>query len=237
MPSLARLRTLIVVIVLVTAALVAFMVYRNRSLSVQYVTVNYLHSHGVAVYDVSETQNAKTNKSVLAASLSRSGEKLKLSRGRSYMVSAQGDTGYENKTAGFVLGNNQQTIKINPYYSTAKLDSLVNSELGAINAALASKYPQINLYQIQTGKLYHWADWYGTILVYKGSYGLNADALRVILAKENDVWVVKTDPPDITLSKYVYPEVSVDILRSVNNDPRFKAVLPPVNRGTGAHLR
>lgn len=238
MSGWARLRIIVALVIIVVVVAAGFVVYRNRSLSMQYVIVDYAHSHNVAVYDVSETQNSRTNNSVRVASSLSSGEKLKLKVGRSYMVSAQGDMGYENKNVGFVLGDNQQTININPYYSTAKLGSLVNGELGAINTALGSKYPQINLYQIYTGKLYHWADWYGTILVYKGGYGPYADTLRVVLAKENGVWVVKTDPPDISLSKYIYSDVPVDILRDVNNSSQFKAIIPSSNSGyTGARLR
>lgn len=190
----------------------------GRTHSSQQVTINYVHSQDVTVYDASESQ---TNKTVLIKHISESGESLKLKRNHTYIVKSKGENGYEDSSVGFVLADQPKTININPFYSKDKLAALLKAEQGAIKQALSAAYSKINLYKIDRGKLYHWGKWYGTILRYKGPYSQSSDSVRVVLAKEGGVWKIKTDPPDITLSKFVFPDVPVDILRDVNNS--FKA--------------
>ncbi len=211
-------KRLLAFIVLFLVLLFGLLYGLSRSHSSQQATIDYVHSHDVAVYDASESQ---TSKAVLAQHVSASGESLKLKKNHTYIVKAKGESGYEDSSVGFVLTDEPKTININPFYSKDKLADLLKTEQGAIKQALSAAYPQISLYKVDNGKLYHWGDWYGTILRYKGSYGQSSDSLRVVLAKEGGTWKVKTDPPNITLSKFVFPDVPVDILRDVNNS--FKA--------------
>lgn len=207
------------------------LVHRSRTL--QTLTVNYTHSHGAAIYDASESQ---TGKATLVQDLSKSGASIRLKRTHTYLVTAKGDDGYEDSSRGFVLGDKPFTINLNPYYSPQKLGSLLNQERPDILRALKEKYPKIKLYTVDSGKLYHWGDWYGTILRYKGAYSQSSDSLRVVLAKEGGVWKIKTSPY-ITLSKYSYPSIPVDILRDVNNSfqaDRFENAIKNVG---GTRLR
>ena len=208
---LARYRGLIFIIILfVVIGLVveATVSYFN---SFGHLTVRYTNVQSVDIH-------ASSDPSSTVASVTYSGQTIKLRQG-SYVLSYTGKTDYANGSIAVDLSQKQQTVTINPPYSDQKLSSLLSTESPAIQMVLTQKYPHISLYKIQLGKLYHTGDWYGTTLVYTGSDIFNSDTLRVVLHKQNGTWVVATDPPNITLSKLLFPNVPEDVLVDVNNMP------------------
>lgn len=97
------------------------------------------------------------------------------------------------------------------------LVKLLQSSEPEILTALTSSYPQISSdYTINKGKLYGDGSWYGTTLNYRGEDTMNRDTLRVLMQFQDGKWVVRTTPPEILLSKQKYPDVPVEILRSIN---------------------
>jgi len=172
------------------------------------VTITYTNAHAVAVYTPAGPS--------AIATVPSSGSIVKLKSGN-YVIKYDGDSGYANGKQAFTVGDSPKTVSVTAYYSDAKLAAMLTQESAAILQALDQKYARIGLYDVQPGKLYHFGDWYGTTLVYKGNDYFNNDTLRVVLHEENGSWVVATDPPNITLSKIIYPAVPTDVLQAVNN--------------------
>lgn len=103
--------------------------------------------------------------------------------------------------------------------TTPKIDlqSTLDSEMDTIRGVLLARYPVINNdYTITKSKLYDEGQWFGCLLVYKGSDTLNRDTLRAVLQKKNGVWILKTTPPEPILSAKKYPDVPKSILKDIN---------------------
>ena len=101
-------------------------------------------------------------------------------------------------------------------YTDKKLANLLAVEEPLVKSILQNRYPfQMQLYSVQSSKLYKNGDWYGAKLVPNdtGSY----DTLRVVLKKEKGVWKIVTQPPEPVISKPVYPEIPTEILTDINN--------------------
>lgn len=179
-------------------------------------TINYKNSKDVTISTKPAIEKEDVEgMSDVVARVNQSGQQVKLKNNQAYLVSYKGVDGYADGERVVTLTKNQ-SITINPYYSEAKLNQMLNQELPAIQSALKQKYSNINLYVIQPGKLYQWGDWYGTTLVYVGPYTPYRDTLRVVLKKDSNEWKVLTDPPYISLNKYLYRDVPVEILNEVN---------------------
>ncbi len=97
------------------------------------------------------------------------------------------------------------------------LKKQLQTELPAITSALTAAYPQVSTdYTINPGNLYDKGQWFGTTLTYKGSDTDNRDTLRVLLQKKNNIWIVRTTPPQPLLSTAEFPDVPKSILQSIN---------------------
>ena len=206
-------RVSIGLIVAVLVAVGGFFAFQYM-LSAVPVTISYKNSHGIVVYDSHETQGDGDRK--LVATITESGQTKRLKKNHSYIVSYRGDEGFSGGEITLGPLNSKQGVSIDPYFSEDKLKTFTDQNTGQIEQALQAKFAHINLYKILPGKFYHFGDWYGTTLKYIGSDNFNDDTIRVVLQQENGTWNVKTDIADITLSKYLYPDIPVDILRDVN---------------------
>jgi hypothetical protein len=205
------MRLLIVVVIIVGV----FSGYRYVT-SFRSIQITYKNVSAVTVYDISGVGDDGGDKKVVGK-ITESGKKIRLKKGRSFSAAYTGIDGYDSSEIRFGSSQVDKTIAIDPYYSDSSLNQLLEQQYPVLQSILRAKYPNISLYTIQKGKLYHWGDWYGTTLTYVGSDYLNRDTLRVILKKENGQWVIKTDPPSIVFSKFNYPDIPVDILSAVNN--------------------
>jgi hypothetical protein len=179
------------------------------------VRFDYKNAHGVAVYDSSKTVGDGNN--VLVTKISTSGESKNLDKDHSYFVTYEGNSGYAGGRADLNTKDSDSNVSIDPAYSRAHLDSMLQGELPDITQAYQDLYGEVTAYHLQSGRLYHDGDWYGATLTYSGDDNFNNDTLRIVFHKEDGIWKVKTVPPDITLSKFIYPDIPVDILRDVNN--------------------
>lgn len=100
-------------------------------------------------------------------------------------------------------------------YSSDKLKELLATELPNITSAIKNKYPeQLKSYQIESAKLYQTGEWFGAKLVQKNSIEFS-DKYLIILKKENGIWQVVVTP-NLTLSKDVYPDIPIEVLRDIN---------------------
>jgi hypothetical protein len=189
-------------------------VFSGSSVPENGVTVTYKNSRDVAIYDISESQDRGDREFI--ASITSSGQTIKLREDRGYAINYKGNDGYESGSIPFDASKSRK-ISIDPYYSENRLRTMLGDEVASLHQTIQNNYSNINLYQIQPGKLYHFGDWYGTTLRYAGQDPLNSDTLRVVLHKESGVWIIKTDPPNISLSKYAYPDIPKDVLSDLNN--------------------
>lgn len=179
------------------------------------------------IYDASADQEGKGDAGEIVARIKKSGNSVRLHKDVSYIVSYRGNEGFESGHKDIDLSSKNSSVTINPYYSDKRLAALLEEELNDIHAALAKKYPRVNLYEIQKGKLYHFGDWYGTTLRYIGNDLLNSDSLRVVLHKNNGVWRVSSNPPNVSLDKFTYPNIPHDVLSSVNNEIKTPPLYEP----------
>lgn len=199
---------------LVVVLLLVFWMFLSYRLSLRSMTINYKNISSVSVYgsgSLDSGNNPKPEKVITS-----SGTVLKLPKG-SYALYYKGQAGYESLYKYIYLYKNGQTFNLNPEYSQDQLDKIRNKELPSIFKTISDKYPNIGLYSIKPGEIYNDGNWYGTTLVYKGNDSFNSDTLRIVLHKEGGVWVIKTDPPDIVLSKLRYKEIPESILSKVNS--------------------
>lgn len=211
------------ILFLVALALVvatwSFISYR---LSLRTLVISYENISSVSVYKTGEINNGDSGKPV--AKITFSGQQIKIPAGP-YTLYYDANQNYESRYTEINLSEKRQVVSLSPKYSARYLDGLLADESSNINAAIRKKYPKVgDHYTIQRGKLYGNGDWYGTILVYKiknlrPQDLFKIDSLRIVLKKDGEVWVVKTDPPDISLSKYAYPDIPEDVLSEVNSLP------------------
>jgi hypothetical protein len=177
-------------------------------------TINFNNSHDVAIYDAHRTQG--DGNKLLVTKVENSGQSKRLLKNHSYDIVYSGDDGYQNGEVR-VNTSGRSSLTINPYFSQSKLEPLASAAANQVQQAYVSTYPNVTTYELnKNGRLYHWGDWYGTTLNYTGDDNLNDDTLRIVFHKEGGIWVIKTKPPDITLSKYLYKDVPVDVLKGVN---------------------
>lgn len=212
-------------IVLFLSALVIVIIswlFISYRLSLRTLVINYKNISSVSVYKTGDINNGGAEKPV--AKTTFSGQQIKIPEGQ-YTLYYDAAQNYESKYVEVNLNEKRQVVSLSPGYSSGYLEGLLADESGSINAAIMKKYPEAGVrYTIQSGKLFGNGDWYGTTLVYKTENLrpqdlFKVDSLRIILKKEGGAWVVKTDPPDISLSKYTYPAIPEDILSEVNSMP------------------
>lgn len=202
--------TLVIVFIFIVYAIL------NYYNSTTEVTIRYKNVNNVSVGEYHGEHGEIENDDQKKIYIKKSGEKVRLNNTVSYSVNYSGDKGFADGFQVFKPAD-KSSININPYYSNEKLETLLTADESSIQQVLIDKYPNIKLYEIQKGKLYHWGEWYATTLLYIGNDYDNSDTLRVVLKKENSKWVIKTDPPQIILSKTRFTDIPSDILSDINN--------------------
>lgn len=185
-------------------------------LSLKTLTVNFSGVSSVEIYSASSLESGKPASPI--AKIDSSGQSKKLRPGE-YKISYAGNKDYQSGFMPVVVDQNK-SITISPGFSDARLNKILAIERPAIIQAIKADHPEVsNLYEIQPGKLYENGEWYGTVLVYRGNDQFNSDSLRAVLKKESGKWVVKSEPFYIYLSRYSYPDIPLEILKSVNAMP------------------
>lgn len=182
-------------------------------------TLNFKNIDKVLVYQIDEGEAGTDNNEGEEEPLfevTTSGDKISLATNKQYLLSYKGVSGYEDGEKVVQITDNK-TINLDPYYSKEKLGQILASELPVIQRQIKESYPNVYLYSIQPGELYRKGDWYGTTLLYTGPYTPNRDSLRLIMNKNNGKWVIMTNPPNISLNKYEFPNIPVEILDEVND--------------------
>ena len=113
----------------------------------------------------------------------------------------------------------QQPVQTPTTTPVVKIDlkAQLKAEQSTITGVIIAAYPKITTdYTINQGQLFKEGQWYGTTLTYKGSDSMNRDTLRVLMQKKQGIWILRTTPPEPLLSTEKYPDVSKEILQTIN---------------------
>jgi hypothetical protein len=134
-----------------------------------------------------------------------------------YAYVVTGPSDYEPLTQRLTLGVSPVRLTIpNLGYTDNKLASLLSTNKPAIQATIQLKYAsQMSFYTIQDDKLYGNGEWYGAKLVPSNSNAY--DTLRIVLKHTSSGWGIVTNPPEIVISRPVYPNIPGYILTDLNN--------------------
>lgn len=146
--------------------------------------------------------------------LSKTGD-YRLKKGL-YVYVASGGTDYQSLTRQVKLGSVPVTIDVTLELSDKKLVSLLLAEEPAIKSVIQERYPsQLQSYTIQKSRLYKDGGWYAAKLVPNDTS--TNDTLGIVLKKTGVTWRIVTLPPEIVISKAIYPEIPSEVLTDLNN--------------------
>ena len=201
-------RVFIIVFCIVTPLMVFGFWFFDGQLGSQKLSIKTTNVSEIEIY-------SKTNLDKPEKTLDGKDFSARLKKG-DYTIKYTGSEGYADGTTSISLSNDALKIEINPWFSETKLASMLKTEKQSIDTAILSQIKGVQLYVVQTGALYEYGDWYGTVLKYNGEDFYNADSLRLVMKKENGKWLLKTNPPEIILTKATFPEIPGQVLEAVN---------------------
>ncbi len=179
--------------------------------------VSYLLSFRTVAFTLDDSVDSVsiyTSNDKEVGQLSSSGD-ISLQEGKYYVI-PKGEMVAADKIA-FTVEKGDTTITINPPYTKEYLNELLQDEIAAIQAAVATKYPTlISGFTLKDGTLYGRGEWYGGLLAPKVSDRRDIRSpYRVVLHKKEGSWEV-VRRPEYVLSASRYQEVPISILREVN---------------------
>lgn len=217
-----RVLALIVIIsVLFGAGL--YLIQINGKRTVQINIPSGRPGYGVDIYraeDNSETAAPESfiNPKNLVKELSASST-VALKQG-SYVVANKKNVDYAAQVERFTLTDTPITVNMSAAYSDTKLSNLLKSEQAGAQQAFLTAFPALKDYAFVSEKLFQNGEWYGGMVTVKLSPEqarlTYVDKYHLIAHKVNGKWVVATTPPELVLSRVIYPDIPVDILREVN---------------------
>lgn len=200
-------KKLLALVCLVVAGIIGFVVlYRYfDSVPVSFTTTN-----------VQKITIKSSVGSVLHESTDSSTFSVRIPKQTSVSVEYAGKPGYETGARSERVGNKSKSVSVKPYYSTSRLAELAKTEQAALTAALKKQYsPVVNGYSLSDFRLYHFGEWASAALRRSGIQAGRIDTFKVILHKEDGVWVVGASPALLFYEKN-HKTIPVDILHQIN---------------------
>jgi hypothetical protein len=145
--------------------------------------------------------------------LSSSGD-ISVQNGNYYII-PEGEKVSKEKI-NFSIKDSEQSLTLDPDYSTDYLDVALVNEQTAITAALTATFPVSTEYSTTESKLYYKGEWYGAILTQNVSDpSEEPDTYKVVLHKKDGVWRV-INSPVLVLTKSDFKDVPLRILKAIN---------------------
>lgn len=140
---------------------------------------------------------------------------ISLQSGKYYIV-PEGEKISKEKIL-FTVKDVNQSITINPDYSTEFLSESLKKEQSAITNEMVGSFPLIaQNYSVQNGALIHHGEWYGALLVQNvNDIRDERDFYRILLKKESGSWKV-IKKPELVLTKSEFSGVPDKIIDTVN---------------------
>lgn len=116
------------------------------------------------------------------------------------------------------VDDNTESVDINPYYSENYLANNFSDQIPDINTVISDKYSKIIAnYTIESGKFYHYGDWYGTTLYNEPTAEGGSDTYGIILRKVDNKWNIVTTP-QIIFRYSDHKNIPEDIIDAVNQN-------------------
>lgn len=133
-----------------------------------------------------------------------------------YYIVPEGEKVSKDKIP-LIVKDKDQSIAVDPDYSTTYLSSSLRKEQSAITSEITSRFPLVATnYTVQSGTLLHHGEWYGALLVQNVSdIRDERDFYRILLHKESNTWKVVKNP-ELVLTKVEFNGVPEKILDAVN---------------------
>jgi len=181
------------------------------------VIYNYLNSTDITINTKNiSSYNVKLSGSIIHSSTQKD-DIVRVPKSSNISIEFKGIDGYETNTREISIGQSPKSITVEPFYSKERLATLAESERSLISKNINTYNTDISkLYTLSDYTLYRFGEWACVTLEWKGKYSQNSDDQRVILKKESDDWKVVGEPSILFFYKN-YPDIPIDILRSVNN--------------------
>jgi len=140
---------------------------------------------------------------------------ISLQNGNYYIV-PDGEKVSKDKVR-FTVQDTDITLEVDPDYSTAYLNNLLESEQSQINKAATEAFPTIATeYTIEDSTLYGHGEWFGALLIKNVTDERDIrDFYRILLHKEGGEWKV-VNKPELVLTKAEFKNVPVDVITAIN---------------------
>lgn len=139
---------------------------------------------------------------------------IRLKEGAYVFVVDDPSNQYENPATKHRIDGPNQTITINPGYTTEKLKQLLPDIRENARAALYTQYPRLpQNYTITADATYIRGEWYGFVIKPNEP---QFDVVRGIMHKKDGSWRLETNPLLLSIGAPSHPDIPFEIVSAVN---------------------
>lgn len=208
-----KIFTLLFVFIIVVIVVIAQVItYIQES---RYIIVNFENITEVKIAELgSSHEDIKDN---ITSKITKSGKKVRVNKNKPIITAIYTSAdGYSDGEESISPDSKEITIK--PDYSEAKIKQIISSEKPKIIATLSGRYPELGLYELQTGNLYQGSQWYASKLVHKDMSGesiMNDDLIFIMSKNTDGDWALSCEP-SILLTKNLCKDVPSAIINEAN---------------------
>ncbi len=206
-------KRLILALAMLVVATFVFVGARSYQNSFGILRVSSDDSFELRLFVLDKTGQRKESSSEVVRTISSSGN-YKLKKGE-YSYKISGGPEYEPQEGQLTL-DGAEDIKVELSLTSQRLAEIKEKEQSKVVAVLNQKYPtQMRDYVFSEGRVFGRGDWYFGVLAPKALE--KQDALVVVLQNKNGSWEVVTDPPNIVISKSVYPNIPEEVFGYISS--------------------
>lgn len=224
--ELVNRRLLIIVGLIMSGLLIGWTIFSYLT-SFQDLTISFPHNTNrtVRVYEVPKGVDAhsvieqKTD-NLQKAELTNT-QTLRVKKG-TYIIYGDETSDYEHFESIIQIGDEAASTQVSSFFSEARLEELLAKEKGKIEKAIVAQIPAIKSgFIFDEGKLFNNGEWYAATIRQKLTSEqarlTYVDVFRVVAKNENGNWELATNPPDLVISKHIYPDIPEMVLRYIND--------------------
>lgn len=198
----------IIIAIFVAGCLVGVGIWINYLNTTYVAKINFTNAKNVKIIQVIENKEPKE-----LFPVNNSADSFRLPIDKPAIVTYDGASGYES---GFIaINSTKPEVTINPDYSTAHKQQIMQAELLPISKQIDSVYPNVaRTYNIMPGDLFSHGSWF--VLLLQSKTNSNTDNLRILFKKDGSNYK-KVSGAYIILTQYNTKNIPLDILTSANS--------------------